>query len=165
MMTSKKGLVAAALAVGMLGATALPLSSYARGADDGAAASHQGAMDHGSMRHGAEHIDGRIAFLKAELKVTPAQEDSWKAVETVIRQQAAKRAELREDRAKDRAKSMTAVERLERGQSMAAQRSQSLAELIAVFKPFYAQLSDEQKQTADELFMRPPRSGHGMRHD
>jgi len=33
-------------------------------------------------------VDGRIAFFKAELKITPAQETQWQQVETAMRENA-----------------------------------------------------------------------------
>jgi len=33
-------------------------------------------------------VDGRIAFFKAELKITPAQEPQWQQVETAMRENA-----------------------------------------------------------------------------
>ena len=35
-----------------------------------------------------QFVDGRIAFLKAELKITPAQETQWQQVEAAMRENA-----------------------------------------------------------------------------
>ena len=39
----------------------------------------------------ASHIEGRIAYLKAELKITPAQEAQWDKVAQAMRQNATER--------------------------------------------------------------------------
>jgi hypothetical protein len=38
-----------------------------------------------SMRPGAEHIEGRLAFLKTELKITDAQAPQWNAFADAVR--------------------------------------------------------------------------------
>jgi hypothetical protein len=45
------------------------------------------AMMHGGMMDGAMmgHVEGRLAFLKTELKITPAQEPQWAKFADVIR--------------------------------------------------------------------------------
>lgn len=47
----------------------------------------QGAMMDmgGGMGDWASHIDGHLAFLKAELKITPAQEGEWKTFAEALR--------------------------------------------------------------------------------
>jgi hypothetical protein len=106
-------------------------------------------------------IEGRIAFLKAELKITAAQEAGWAAVAEAMRENdRAMRAIMREARAtRDRAPS--AIERLELRQRMSAGFSESTGRFLAAFGPVYQSMSDDQKRVADELVGRfRHRGGH-----
>jgi len=53
-----------------------------------------GMMGVGGMADMASHIDGHLAFIKAELKITPAQEDAWKGFADVLRASAASMAQM-----------------------------------------------------------------------
>jgi hypothetical protein len=103
-----------------------------------------------------EFIDGRVAFLKAQLKITPAQEAQWQKVEAAMRENAKARDQAittmrqahqgRQDRG-----AMNAVERLELRGQMVKMRAESNDRFLAAFKPLYASLSPEQQQMADRL--------------
>ena len=54
----------------------------------------------------------------------------------------------------DRDKPTTAIDRMERRSQMMKQGAEASQKLLDAAKPLYAQLSDEQKQTADELMSR-----------
>ena len=102
------------------------------------------------------HIEGRLAFLKTELKITDAQAAQWDALAAVMRQnEQARRERFRQMRAsfdQQRQTPTSAIERLEAGQRASEARNQEMRQFIAAFRPLYAALSDEQKKTADELF-------------
>jgi protein CpxP len=100
-----------------------------------------------------EFIDGRVAFLKAQLKITPAQEAQWQKVEAAMRENAKARdqavtamRQARQDRG-----AMNAVERLELRGQMVKMRAEGTDRFLAAFKPLYASLSPEQQQMADRL--------------
>ena len=59
---------------------------------------HRGGAPGFSMRH----IDGSIAFLKAELKITEAQEPQWQQLETALRSSGERMSELRKEMRGDR---------------------------------------------------------------
>ena len=103
-------------------------------------------------------IEGRLAFLKTELKITDAQTRQWEALSAVMRQQDQSRRDqmrqVREQREQRRDKPMNAVERLELRERMSTSQLERSKQFLAAFKPLYEQLSDEQKKTADELFAR-----------
>ncbi len=50
------------------------------------------------MGEPGQHIDGRIAFLKAELKITPEQEKLWNAYAEAMRQESASMQAMHEQR-------------------------------------------------------------------
>jgi LTXXQ motif family protein len=106
-------------------------------------------------------IEGRLAFLKTELKITDAQTAQWNAVAEVMRQQAKARRDRFEQMRQSRDPNVrpSALDGLQRQQAMTEQRAQELKQLVVVFQPLYASLSDDQKKTADELF-----GGRGRHH-
>lgn len=100
------------------------------------------------------HIEGRIAFLKTELKITEAQTPAFNAFADVLRANAKAMGERFQQMHGDRDKPVNAVERLERRTQMMKQGAEASQKLLDAAKPLYAQLSDEQKATADELLSR-----------
>ena len=112
-----------------------------------------------ATRQHVEHIDGRVAYLKAELKITPAQEADWAAVEKVMRENAAERAKLRQQFEADKGKPTTAVDRLARREAVAEAHSKSIAAFATAFKSLYDHMSDDQRKSADALFQ--PHARHG----
>lgn len=99
----------------------------------------------------ARHVEGRIAFLKAELKITDAQAPLFQRVAEAMRANAKDMAQLHEQFRTDRDKPMNAVERLETRVKFGELRTQHQQRFLAAFKPLYDSLSAEQKKTADEL--------------
>lgn len=149
---NKAKLAAATLAValGLAGVAALPTATEAHG-----------RWGSSMMWHGSKHVEGRIAFLQAELQITDAQMPQWNRLAEVIRANAARTAELR-DRARamrDEDEKADPVQRLELSQQFAAARAEALNDFVAAFKPLYNVLSDEQKEAAADLFSRRHRRG------
>jgi periplasmic protein CpxP/Spy len=95
-------------------------------------------------------VDGRIAFLKAELKITPAQEAQWQKVEAAMRENA-KTLDQTIATARQNRGNMDAVQRLELREQFAKVRVDNEARLLTSFKPLYASLSPEQQQMANQL--------------
>ena len=99
---------------------------------------------------GSSHIEGRIAFLKAELKITDAQLPQWNAFADALRSSmtALHAAMQSMMQANGRA---TAPDQMERQVAVLSSHLDSAKAGLAAVKPLYAALSDEQKKTADEL--------------
>ena len=95
-------------------------------------------------------VDGRIAFLKAELKITPAQETQWQQVAGAMHENANSLDQAIKAAPQDRG-SMDAVQRLALREQFAKVRAENDARLLAAFKPLYASLSPEQQQVANQL--------------
>jgi periplasmic protein CpxP/Spy len=95
-------------------------------------------------------VDGRIAFLKAELKITPAQEAQWQQVATAMRENA-NALDRAIGTAREERGTMDAVRRLTLREQFAKVRAENNDRLLTAFKPLYASLSPEQQQTANEL--------------
>jgi chromosome segregation ATPase len=152
-MSISKSLSAAALAVAIV--ASVPMAQSALAQPGPGAAEHQ-------KRPRASHIEGRLAFLKTELKITDAQMPQWNAFADVLRQSDKARRDRFEAMRGKRGQETTALERLEQRERASETRAQELKQYVGAFRPLYQSLSDEQKKTADELFARPHR--HGMRH-
>ena len=116
------------------------------------AAPPEASEDAGTQTFSAEDFaaftDARIAALKAGLKLTPAQEKNWPALETALREQAKARAariaEWRE-KAKEPREHRSVIEGLQRGAKRLAARSAELEKLADAAKPLYDSLDDAQK--------------------
>jgi hypothetical protein len=103
----------------------------------------------GRMMSG-QFVDGRIAFLKAELKITPAEETQWQQVAAAMRENA-KELDRTITTARQSRATMDAVQRLELREQFAKVRADNDARLLAAFRPLYASLSPEQQQMASQL--------------
>ena len=97
-----------------------------------------------------QFVDGRIAFLKAELKITPAQETQWQQVAAAMRENA-KALDQTITAARQNRTNTDAVQRLELREQFAKVRADNDGRLLAAFKPLYASLSPEQQQMANQL--------------
>jgi len=102
----------------------------------------------------AGHVEGRLAFLKTELKITDAQLPLWNAVADAIRANAKGMGEM-SGGMMGSSQTATLPEKLALREKMMTARLEALRKLKAAVNPLYAALSDEQKKTADELLMGP----------
>jgi hypothetical protein len=111
--------------------------------------------------------DGRIAMAKEALKLNADQLKLWAPVEAHIRaSNAARQAawQQRQERRQPGAANapVPLPDRLDRASEMMAKRAERMQAFAAVFKPFYASLSDEQKAVAG-VVLREMRGGPGPR--
>lgn len=96
-------------------------------------------------------VEARIADLHNRLKITAAQEDQWKQVADVMRQNSAAVEATVKERAQN-AKTMNAMQNLESYQKIAQAHEQGIEKLIPAFQKLYDSMPDAQKKTADEVF-------------
>lgn len=119
------------------------------------------AMMHGSMMGGGmmgmplRHVEGRLAFLKAELKITPAQEPQWTKFADTVRSSAKSAPAAMPPMMQGGAQASTAPDLLGRYEKALASRLETVRALKGAFDPLYAVLSDDQKKSADELLTGP----------
>jgi len=106
----------------------------------------------GSM---ADHVEGRIAFLKTELKITDAQQPLWNAVGDAMRANAKDMAAMMPMMQSMMQPSGTLPEKLAGREKAMTAHLEALRKLKAAIDPLYAALSDEQKKTADQLMVGP----------
>ena len=143
--------LAAALFTGVAAIGLAPALAQTAPAPANSTAAPSEARHHGMERMmPGQFVDGRIAFLKAELKITPAQETQWQQVEAAMRENA-KTLDQTITNARQNRGNMDAVQRLESREQFARVRVSNDARLLAAFKPLYASLSPEQQQMASQL--------------
>jgi LTXXQ motif family protein len=107
------------------------------------------------MGRTADHVDGRIAFLKTELKITDAQQPLWNAVGDAMRASAKDMAAMMPMMQSMMQPSGTLPEKLAGRENAMTAHLEALRKLKSAIDPLYAALSDEQKKTADQLIVGP----------
>lgn len=180
----KQVFLPAALALALAAGTALSApSAFAQTAAQPAPSTSAPALGHAPwQRHAAtagrwhgrgRHFDftaraaARIAYIKAKLKITPAQESNFDKYAQAIRENASRTQKTFEELRAHRGANMTALDRVEQRARLAAMRADEQHRYLAAFRPLYASLSPEQKKVADRL-ATPHRHfgrwGHGGPH-
>jgi len=106
------------------------------------------AMMHGRMMGDMplKHVEGRLAFLKTELKITAAQEPQWTKFAEVVRSNAKGAQTAKPPMMQGDMKASTAPERLANYEKTFAARLETIRALKAAVDPLYASLSDDQKK-------------------
>ena len=99
------------------------------------------------------HIEGRLAFLKTELKITDVQESKWNVFADAVRANAKAMRGMREGMMQARGGALPVrLERIEKAMTLC---QESLRTIKAAVEPLYASFSDEQKRAADQLMVSP----------
>lgn len=100
-----------------------------------------------------DRVEGRLAFIKTELKITEAQAPAWNQLAESIRTAAKhhnermKSAFSREERVK------TLPERLEVQEQLVSARLEEIKQIKGSLNNLYAVLSDAQKKEADDIVL------------
>ncbi|MDR3532285.1 MAG: Spy/CpxP family protein refolding chaperone [Rhodopila sp.] len=101
-----------------------------------------------------DHIEGRIAFLRAELGITEAQQAQWDAFADALRAQASTMRTMRE-RMMQGGMQETWPDLLSREEQMLAARVDALKAIEGPARALYAALAPEQQKKANELLAHP----------
>ena len=104
-------------------------------------------------------LNRHIDHVKAELKITPAQETLFNAWAQAMRDNAAERQKAFEDLRATRGQPRNAVDRLEAGIQLTQLRVSQDQRYLDAFRPLYNSLSADQKKVADHM-MAPRHFGH-----
>ncbi len=102
----------------------------------------------------SEHVEGRIAFLKAEIKITDAQLPAWNTFAQALRDNA-KTAQGMQGGMMTMNQAATLPEKLAAREKMLSARLDAVRKLKVAAEPLYAALSVDQKKTADEVMVSP----------
>jgi hypothetical protein len=159
--TSISALALVAMAAGGIGA-GMPANVYAQTSQTAPAAAPDKGMHHHRFDAAARErfLDGRIAFIKAVLKITPAQEQAFTGFADAMRANFKDRATTWEQMRANHDKPKTAVDRLETRIHMTQLRAQAEERFLAAFKPLYATLSPDQQKVANHLAAFVAHRGH-----
>lgn len=124
----------------------------------------------GMMRQGGDgmggmetidHVEGRIAFLRTELKITDAQTAAWNVFADALRTNAKTLGELRSSMMpQPGAGQQSLVDRLSLQEKWLAARLGGTRAIKSALTNLVGTLSDDQRKTADVLL--PPQMGMGM---
>ena len=106
----------------------------------------------------AGHVEGHIAFLKTELKVTEAQQPLWDGVADAMRANAKDMTRVPNCMSMMQT-SGTPPEKLAAREKAMTAHLEALRKLKTAIEPLYAALSDDQKKMADQLMIGPMSMG------
>jgi hypothetical protein len=104
----------------------------------------------------AGHIEGRLAYLKAELKITETQEALWNAYAAAARDNMKSMlAHCTTMMSSRSASALRLPERLDQHEQLMTAQLEALRAMNNALKPLYAAFSEDQKQAADRMFWGP----------
>ncbi|MGD9614111.1 MAG: Spy/CpxP family protein refolding chaperone [Alphaproteobacteria bacterium] len=152
--------LAAALFTGVAAVGLTPAWAQTAAAPANPGASSSEARHHAKARMmPGQVVEGRIAFLKAQLKITPAQEGQWQRVEAAMRENA-KALDQTIATVRQKSGDKNAIERLEMREQFTKVRAENNGRFLAAFKPLYDSLSPEQQKMADQVIRAARHRGH-----
>ena len=104
----------------------------------------------------ASHIEGRLAYIKAELKITTDQESLWNSYASAARDSAnTMLAHCTTMMGQRGASTVSLPDRLDQHEQLMAAQLDAIRAANKTLKPLYAALSDSQKKTADQIIWGP----------
>lgn len=112
-------------------------------------------------RWGADHVEGRLAFIKAELKITEAQTPQWNAFADGVRANAKSISEMHQSMA-SRQGAATLPERLAQEDKVLTEQLAALKKTEDALDKLYGVLSADQKKLADGIVLGPMGMPMGM---
>jgi len=98
-----------------------------------------------------DRVEGRIAFLRTELKISDAQTPAWNAFADALRANAKSLGEVRSSMMGQGGATPTLVDRLTLQEKWLASRLEGTRAIKSALTSLVGTLSDDQKKTADEL--------------
>jgi hypothetical protein len=100
-----------------------------------------------------EHIDGDLAFLKAELKITEAQTPQWNIFAQAFRSDREKRARACKEAVEQskEIKSASLPDAMKMAEDQLSLRLDSLRSMKVAVQPLYDSLNKDQRKSADQI--------------
>jgi LTXXQ motif family protein len=110
-----------------------------------------------SMQSGmmAPHVEGRIAALRTELKITEAQAPQWNRFADALRTTASSMNDMHKAMMTPDTSEKSLPERMAAREQRMASHLASLKAVREALQPLYATFSDEQKKVADRILIGP----------
>jgi protein CpxP len=148
----RKGAAAATLSALLAGAPALAQTAPAPSttAQPSAAAPAKTKAPRAKVSR-TDRVEARIKQLHDELKITDAQTPQWTALAQIMRDNA-QSMETQINARKASATTASAVDNLHSYEAIADAHADGLKKFVPAFEALYANLSDDQKKNADDLF-------------
>jgi hypothetical protein len=109
----------------------------------------QGGMMGKGMMHSRPMMEAHLAYIKADLEITDSQMDAWNAYADAVRARHAAMEGVHADMMK--AKSGTAVDRLDARIKATETKLESMKAMKPATEGLYNALTDDQKKKADTL--------------
>lgn len=103
----------------------------------------------------AGHIEGRLAYIEAELKITTAQEPLWHAYAATARDSGGTMLARCTTMMSQTSSSVSVPNRLDQNEQLMAAQLDAVRAINKTLKPLYSALSDSQKQRADQILWGP----------
>jgi hypothetical protein len=104
----------------------------------------------------AGHIEGRLAYVKTELKITEPQESLWNAYAAAARDSTSTMLARCTTMMSRHSGSTTSLpDRLDQNEQLVTAQLDAMRAMNRALKPLYASFTETQKQTADQLFWGP----------
>ena len=154
----RRTLPALALAAVLAGGAAVAIGPIVADAQSQQTQQQPGQRPERAAFDPGRHIEGRIAYIKTELKITDAQQPLFDAVANAMRDNAKAMHDTFQSLRGDRSQPQTALSRMEARAKLAQLRADGEAKMLAAFRPLYQALSPDQQKSADEMFEH---HGHG----
>lgn len=104
---------------------------------------------------GIDRLEGRLAFIKAELKITDAQLPAWNAFAEAVRGNAQTMKVEQQAMHGRVGTGVSLPDRLLAQANAFTAHAEEMTRFKAALDPLYASLSAEQKKTADEIVFSP----------
>jgi LTXXQ motif family protein len=121
-----------------------------------------GGMMQKMMGAGAGHTEGRLAFIKTELKITDAQMSQWNAFADAVRANGAAMADMGRSMMSQHASGSTLPERLAAEDKALGAHYTAFKKTTEALNNLYGVLSPEQKKIADGIIVGPMGMPMGM---
>jgi hypothetical protein len=112
-------------------------------------------------RWGADHVEGRLAFIKAELKITDAQTPQWDAFAASVHVNAKSMSDMHQSMAA-RQGAATLPERLAQEDKVLTEQLAALKNTEEALDKLYGVLSADQQKLADGIVLGPMGMPIGM---
>ena len=109
-----------------------------------------------------DRVEGRLAFIKAELKITEAQTSAWNHLAEAIRTAAKNHNARMKTVIKGEEQARTLPERVDAQEQFMSARLDEIRQIKGSLNTLYAVLSDDQKKEADDIVL--PMAGMGGPH-
>jgi hypothetical protein len=105
----------------------------------------------------ADQVEARTARIRADLRLTPEQENNWPGFESAMRDIGKKQADreiaLRADRAQQKG-AFDIIEQMRRGADYMSERSIDQKKLADSVQPLFTSLNEQQKRRLTEELVR-----------